>query len=206
VNKFAPRHIEDMCIKEDQTTTYDTSSELNNDVDETSVLDGYTSNESAKDEDATSLNDYEEMFQSTDVENPTSSIVYDAYDEGSPSVIESTLDEDSTPNISCDSDDEEEYMLVSRQVLEDQLLVKEEHIVQVLTREDGTHNFIEKNMWKDQIEERQKGVVHGITSAQLHIVKEALKKMKFDYLQLFMDRDLALKFVEDKEREIEEIC
>jgi hypothetical protein len=30
--------------------------------------------------------------------------------------------------------------------------------------------------------------------------------MKSDYLQLFMDRDLALKFVEDKEREIEELC
>jgi hypothetical protein len=30
--------------------------------------------------------------------------------------------------------------------------------------------------------------------------------MKSDYLQLFMDRDLALKFVEDKEREIEEFC
>jgi hypothetical protein len=30
--------------------------------------------------------------------------------------------------------------------------------------------------------------------------------MKSDYLQLFMDRDLALKFVEDKEREVEELC
>jgi hypothetical protein len=85
-------------------------------------------------------------------------------------------------------------------------LVKEEHIVQVLTRADGTHKFIEDLMWKVQIEERQKGVADGITSAQLHIIKEALEKMKVDYLQLFMDRDLALKFVEDKEREIEELC
>ena len=30
--------------------------------------------------------------------------------------------------------------------------------------------------------------------------------MKYDYLQLFMDRDLALKFAEDKEREIEKLC
>ena len=30
--------------------------------------------------------------------------------------------------------------------------------------------------------------------------------MKSDYLQLFKDRDLALKFVEDKEREIKAIC
>jgi hypothetical protein len=35
--------------------------------------------------------------------------------------------------------------------------------------------------------------------------KEALEQMKSNYLQLFMDRDLALKFVEDKEREIEEL-
>jgi hypothetical protein len=30
--------------------------------------------------------------------------------------------------------------------------------------------------------------------------------MKSDYLQLFMDRDLALKFTEDKEREVEKLC
>jgi len=45
------------------------------------VLDGYTSDESTKDEDATSYDDY--MFQSIDVEDPTSFTVYDAYDEGS---------------------------------------------------------------------------------------------------------------------------
>jgi hypothetical protein len=85
-------------------------------------------------------------------------------------------------------------------------LVKEEHIVQVLTRADDTHKFIEDLMWKAQMEERQKGVADGITSAQLCIIKEALEWMKYDYLQLFMDRDLALKLVEDKEREIEEFC
>jgi hypothetical protein len=30
--------------------------------------------------------------------------------------------------------------------------------------------------------------------------------MKYDYLQLFMNRDLALKFIEDKEMEVEELC
>jgi hypothetical protein len=30
--------------------------------------------------------------------------------------------------------------------------------------------------------------------------------MKSDYLQLFMDMDLSLKFAEDKEREIEKFC
>jgi hypothetical protein len=30
--------------------------------------------------------------------------------------------------------------------------------------------------------------------------------MKLDYLQLFMDKDHALKFVEDKGREVEELC
>jgi hypothetical protein len=30
--------------------------------------------------------------------------------------------------------------------------------------------------------------------------------MKYDYVQLFMDRDLSLKFIDNKEREIEDIC
>jgi hypothetical protein len=30
--------------------------------------------------------------------------------------------------------------------------------------------------------------------------------VKSDYLQLFMDRDLALKFAEEKAREVEELC
>jgi len=46
-------------------------------------------------EHATSHNDYEEMFKSVDDENPTPSIVYDAYDEGIPSAIAPTHDEDS---------------------------------------------------------------------------------------------------------------
>jgi hypothetical protein len=61
------------------------------------------------------------------------------------------------------------------QDLKDQLLVIEEKIVQVLTREDGAHKFIEGIMWKTQMEERQKGVVGGVTSAQLRIIKEALE-------------------------------
>jgi hypothetical protein len=199
VEQHASSHEEDVCIKEEQTTTYETSSELTDEVDDTSVLDGYTSDESTQEEDATS---YDDMFQSTNVEDPTTFTMYDAYDVGSLSVIAPMLDEDSTP---YDVDDDED-MIVPRQSLEDQLLVKEEQIVQVLTREDGTHKFIEDLMWKDQMEERQKGVIDGITSAQLHIIKEALEKMKYDYLQLFMDRDLALKFIEDKEREIEELC
>jgi hypothetical protein len=45
------------------------------------VLDGYTLDESAKDEDATSDDDH--MFQSAVVEDQTSFTVHDAYDEGS---------------------------------------------------------------------------------------------------------------------------
>jgi hypothetical protein len=30
--------------------------------------------------------------------------------------------------------------------------------------------------------------------------------MKSDYLQLLMDKDLSLKFIEDKGREVEDIC
>jgi hypothetical protein len=35
-------------IKEEKTTSYETSSELTDEVDETSVLDGYTSDESTQ--------------------------------------------------------------------------------------------------------------------------------------------------------------
>jgi hypothetical protein len=59
-----------------------------------------------------------------------------------------------------------------------------------------------KPSWRRDKRELQSGV----TSTQLCIIKEALEQMKSDYLQLFMDRDLALKFVEDKEREVEELC
>ena len=47
------------------------------------MLDEYTSDESTQYEDATSHDDYEEMFRSTNVEDATYSTVYDAYDEGS---------------------------------------------------------------------------------------------------------------------------
>jgi hypothetical protein len=80
---------------------------------------------------------------------------------------------------------------------------KEEKIVQVLTRVDGARNFLEYLIWKTQMDERQKVVVGGVTSAQLHIIKDVLEKMKSDYLQLFMDRDLTLNFIEEKEREVE---
>jgi hypothetical protein len=59
--------------------------------------------------------------------------------------------------------------------LKDQLLVSKEKIVQVLTRVYGAHKFVEGVIWKTQMEERQKRVVGGVTSAQLHIIKEALK-------------------------------
>jgi hypothetical protein len=197
VEEHASSHEEDVFIEEDQTTAYETSSKLNDEVDDVSVLDGYTFDESAKDEDATSHDD--------DVEDPTTFTMYDAYDVGSLNVIVPMLDEDSTPYLSYDADDDED-VIAPRQGLEDQLLVKEEQIVQVLTRAVGAHKFIKDLMWKAQMEERQKGVVDEITSAQLRIMKEALEQMKSDYLQLFMDRDLAIKFTEDKEREIEELC
>jgi hypothetical protein len=40
VEECASNHVEDVCIEEDQTTTYDTSSELIDEADDTSVLDG----------------------------------------------------------------------------------------------------------------------------------------------------------------------
>jgi hypothetical protein len=91
VEEHASSHEEDVCIEEDQTTTYDTSSELTDEADDTSVLDG-------KDEDATSCpyDDYEEMFQSTDVEDPTSFTVYDVDDEDGSRVLAPNYDVDST--------------------------------------------------------------------------------------------------------------
>jgi hypothetical protein len=38
-------------------------------------------------------------------------------------------------------------------------------------------------------------VAGGVNSVHLRIDKEALEQLKSDYLQLFMDRDLSLKFV-----------
>jgi hypothetical protein len=192
-------HEEDVCTEEDQTIAYETSSGLYDEADGISVLDGYTSDESTQEEDA---GYYDDLFQSADVEGPT---YITMYDEGIPSVITLPIDEDSMPYLSYNDDDDED-VIVPRQGLEDQLLVKEEQIVQVLIRADNTHKYIEDLMWKAQMDERQKGVADGITSAQLRIIKEALERMKSDYLQLFIDRDLALKFDEDKEREIEELC
>ena len=85
-------------------------------------MDGYTSYESAQEEYAGS---YDDLFQSTDVGDPT---YLTMYDEGSPSVITLPIDEDSTPYLSYDVDDDE-YVIVPQQGLEDQLLVKEEKIV-----------------------------------------------------------------------------
>jgi hypothetical protein len=96
----------------------------------------------------------------------------------------------------CHYDEYEERPLAV-QDLKDQLLVTEEKIVQGLTRVDGAHKFIEDIIWKTQMEERQKAVAGGVTSAQLHIIKEAIEQMKSDYLQLFMGRDLALKFIKE---------
>ena len=168
MEEHASSHEEDVCIGENQKTMYDTSSELTDEVDDTGALDGYTFDESTKDEDATYDDDH--MFQSIYDEEPTSFTVHDAYGEGSPSVIALTRDEDSTPYVIYDANDDEE-MIVPQQSLEDQLLVKEEQIVQVLTRADGTHKLIKDLMWKAQMEERQKGVADGITSAQLNNIK-----------------------------------
>jgi hypothetical protein len=77
-------------------------------------------------------------------------------------------------------------------------MVKEDQLVKVVTRADTTHINIEYFIGKTQMKERKKGFVGGFTSE----VKEALKKMEFHYLQVFIDRDLFLKYAEDKEREV----
>jgi hypothetical protein len=83
--------------------------------------------------------------------------------------------------------------------------VIEDRITQVLTKTNGARRFIEDMKQRAQREERHSGVEGGVTSSHLRISKEALEKLKSGYLQLFMDRDLAIKFVEDKEGEVEEL-
>jgi hypothetical protein len=93
------------------------------------------------------------------------------------------LDESKSKNPLCDHPhhvDEIEQIPLALCDLEDRLLVTEEKIVQVLTREDGAHKFIEYIIGKTQMEERQKGVAGGVTSVQLYIIKEALEQMKSD--------------------------
>jgi hypothetical protein len=69
------------------------------------------------------------------------------------------IDENKSENLLCDNPyhlDEIEQSPLALRHLEDQLLVTEEQIVQVLTRADGAHRFIETLIWKTQMEERQK--------------------------------------------------
>ena len=84
----------------------------------------------------------------------------------------------------------------------DTLLVKEDKIVQVLTRLDDSSNLIEDLLQKIVIEEKH-GNVSSITSSPLHTIFESLKMIKFEYLLLLMDRDLAIKFGRDKESEVD---
>jgi hypothetical protein len=86
VDLHTSSHVEDVCIEEDQTTTY----EIINETDDTSVLDGENKDKKS----CPTFDDHEEIFQSVDVEDPTSSTVYDAYDEGSSSIITPMHDED----------------------------------------------------------------------------------------------------------------
>jgi hypothetical protein len=78
--------------------------------------------------------------------------------------------------------------------LEDRLLVTEDQVTQVLTRTDGARRFIKDIFWRAQMEERHIEIVGGVTSAQLCISMEELEQLKSNYLQLFMDMDLSLKF------------
>jgi tetrahydromethanopterin S-methyltransferase subunit F len=40
---------------------------------------------------------------------------------------------------------------------------------------DGAHQFVEDLMWRDQMEKRHSGVASGVTSAQLHLINDALE-------------------------------
>jgi hypothetical protein len=83
----------------------------------------------------------------------------DAYVEGISIMIAPTYDEESTPYFMYDVDDDEDVTLpqhddeieqrpLALQDLENRLLVTEEKIMQVLTRVDGAHKFIEYLRWR----------------------------------------------------------
>jgi hypothetical protein len=76
---------------------------LTYETNDASIFNGYTPDESTKDEDATPDDDH--MFQSVDVGDPTSFNMHDAYDVGSLSAITPMLDEDPTPYDSNDDAD-----------------------------------------------------------------------------------------------------
>jgi hypothetical protein len=130
---------EDVFIEEYQKISYETSSELSDEADGISILDGYISDESTQKEDVRS---YDDLFQSTNVVGPT---YITMYDEDIPSVIEVLQYEDSTKYLIYDGDDEGGVTVprhddeikqrpLALQGLEEQLLVKEKCIVQVLIR------------------------------------------------------------------------
>jgi hypothetical protein len=70
---------------------------------------------------------------------------------------------------------------------------------------ESHHSMVSPSALGDDGEERHCRVAGGVTSAQLRIDKEALEQLKSNYLQLLMDRDLALKFVEEKDCEVGEL-
>jgi hypothetical protein len=53
---------------------------------------------------------YDDMFQSTNVEGPTTFTIYNTYDEVSSRMMEPTHDEDSTPYLIYDVDDEDDLI------------------------------------------------------------------------------------------------
>jgi hypothetical protein len=155
VEDHASNHVEDVCIEEEQIPAYDTPLEIIDEDDDTSALDGCTYDEifkSTKDEDAKSCPtciDYEEMLQLADVEDRTSLLLYDTHDEGGSSMIAPYPIYDAYNDKGMtlpQHDDEMEQRPLALQGLEDQVLVTKEQIVQVLTREDGAHRFIEDLM------------------------------------------------------------
>ena len=84
--------------------------------------------------------------------------------------------------------------------LGDQLLVTEERLLQALSLNNNSHKLIE-----NIIEKGHKGFVERVPSFKLCIIKRELENMKVYYLQLFMDRDLALKFAEDRATKVENL-
>ncbi|GLJ16209.1 hypothetical protein SUGI_0271310 [Cryptomeria japonica] len=92
------------------------------------------------------------------------------------------------------------------QRIETQCVVTNAIVIQALTRMDNTHKAIEDLIGKIQMNERQKGFLGRISHEQLQPLKEAMEIIKADYLCLLKDRDQAIKLIEEKDKEIDDLC
>lgn len=71
--------------------------------------------------------------------------------------------------------------------LESQMKVTEQKIIAALSHFDNIYKMVEKYFWREQLQRRQKRLQEEFS--HLQVIKEGLRTMKSDYLQLHSDQD-----------------